>query len=187
MPHHMSYTFHIKCLLQDCLFSSVLQWRCHSLALSHDRLVLWIISDIEAMIIRINGNGSFKNFWILCQILTWINTLRPRRNGQHFTNDTFKCIFFNENVWISIIISLTFVPKGPIYNIPTLVQIMAWRRPVDKPLSEAMMDSLPTHICVTRHQWVKQFNHLIHICLPIQDSTINIQDNAFINTCGQHY
>ena len=28
---------------------------------------------------------------------------------------------------------------GPINDIPTLVQIMAWRRPGDKPLSEPMM------------------------------------------------
>ena len=31
---------------------------------------------------------------------------------------------------------------------------MAWRRLGDKPLSEAMMVSLPTHIYVTRPQWV---------------------------------
>ena len=37
-----------------------------------------------------------------------------------------------------------------------LVQIMAWRRPGDKPLSEPMMVSLPTHVCVTRPQWVKR-------------------------------
>ena len=66
----------------------------------------------------------------------------------------FKCIFFNENVYISIKISLKFVPKGPINNIPALVQIMAWRRTGDKPLSEPMMVSLLKHICVTRPQWV---------------------------------
>ena len=55
---------------------------------------------------------------------------------------------------ISIKISLKFVPKGPINNIPSLVQIMAWRRSGDKPLSEPMMVCLPTHICVTRPQWV---------------------------------
>ena len=76
-----------------------------------------------------------------------INTSRPRRNEQHFADDIFKRIFFNENVWISIKISLKFVPKGPINNIPALVQIMAWRRSGDKPLSEPMMFSLPTHIC----------------------------------------
>ena len=40
-------------------------------------------------------------------------------------------------------ISLKFVPKGPINNIPELVQIMAWRRTGDKPLSETMMAWFP--------------------------------------------
>ena len=44
--------------------------------------------------------------------------------------------------------------KGPINNSPTLIQIMAWRRSGDKPLSEPMMVCLLTHICVTRPQWV---------------------------------
>ena len=34
---------------------------------------------------------------------------------------------------------LKFVPNGPISNIPSFVQIMACRRPDDKPLSEPMM------------------------------------------------
>ena len=45
------------------------------------------------------------------------NTLRPRQNGCHFA-DIFKCIFFNENVWILINISLRFIPQGPVNNIP---------------------------------------------------------------------
>ena len=88
----------------------------------------------------------------------FLNTSRPIRNGQHFADDIFKRIFFNENVWISINISLTCAPKYPINNYPPLVQIMAWRRPGDKPLSEPMMASLPTYICVTRPQWVKPPN-----------------------------
>ena len=75
-------------------------------------------------------------------------------NGHHLADDIFKCIFLNENVWIAIAISLKFVPKCWINNIPGLVQIMAWRRPGDKPLSEPMMVSLPMYICVTRPQWV---------------------------------
>ena len=35
--------------------------------------------------------------------------------------------------------SLEFVLKGLINNIPALVQIMAWRSPGDKPWSEPMM------------------------------------------------
>ena len=99
----------------------------------------------------------FKIRWCLCLsrlISHWtnefLNTLRARLNGRHFPDDIFEWIFLNENVWISINISLKFVPRGPINNIPTLVQVMAWRRPGDKPLSGPMMVSLPTHICVTR-------------------------------------
>ena len=36
-------------------------------------------------------------------------------------DDIVKCIFFNEKIWISIKISLKFVSKGPINNIPALV------------------------------------------------------------------
>ena len=82
------------------------------------------------------------------------NTLRPRQDGRHFPDDTFKRIFMNENVRISINISLKFVSMSLINNIPALVQLMAWHRPGDKPLSEAMMVNSLTHICVTRPQWV---------------------------------
>ena len=80
------------------------------------------------------------------------NTLRPRQNGRRFPDDTFERIFLNEDVIILIKISLKFVPKDLINNIRALVQIMAWNRPGDKPLSEPMMVRLPTHICVTRPQ-----------------------------------
>ena len=68
-----------------------------------------------------------------------VNTLRPKQNGRHFSDNIFKCIFLNDSVGISIKVSLNFVPRGPINNIPALVQIMAWRRPGGKPLSEPMM------------------------------------------------
>ena len=83
-----------------------------------------------------------------------VSTLRPRQNGRHFEDGIFKCIFLNDNGWILLKISLKFVPRVPINNIPALVHIMAWRRSGDKPLSESMMVSLLTHICVTRLQWV---------------------------------
>ena len=83
------------------------------------------------------------------------NTLRPRQNRRPPANDIFKCIFLNENEWISPRISLKFVRKVWINNIPALVAIMAWRRLGDKPLSETMMVNLLTHICVTRLQWGK--------------------------------
>ena len=60
-------------------------------------------------------------------------------NGRRFADDTFKRIFLNENVLISNKISVKFIPNGPINNIPALIQIMAWHRPGDNPLSEPMM------------------------------------------------
>ena len=103
-----------------------------------------------------------------------LNTLRPRQNGRHLPDDIFKWIFLNENVWISIKISLKIVPKGPVNDIPALVQTMAWSRPGDKPLSEPMRvvyrriyaslalneltNGNPFHwfLCITRLHWVKK-------------------------------
>ena len=103
--------------------------------------------------------SDYSSVGYLAQLITLINRLRPRQNGHHFPDDIFKWIFLNENVSISMDISLKFVSNGPINNIPSLVQIMAWRRPGDKPLSEPMMVSSPTHICVTicvtQPQWDK--------------------------------
>ena len=102
------------------------------------------------------------------------NTLRPRQNGRHFQDDIFKCIFLIENVWISLKISLKFVPKVRLNNIIALVRIMVWRRPGAKPLFEPMMVSLLTHICVARPQWVNtlwpkyngwRFTHDIFKCV----------------------
>ena len=112
------------------------------------------------------GNTKSQDIFISSHDIDWVwpayappslhvNSLRPRQNGRRFADDTFKRIFLNENVRISIKISMKFVTKGPMNNNPSLVQIMAWRRSGDKPLSEPMMVSLLTHKCVTRPQWVK--------------------------------
>ena len=64
------------------------------------------------------------------------SSLRLRHD---FPHDIFKRIFLNENIRISMKISMKFIPEGPINNIPSLVQIMAWHRTGNKPLFEAMM------------------------------------------------
>ena len=93
--------------------------------------------------------------WAWYFLIVLLNTLRQRQNGCHFPDDIFKHISLNENMWISIKISLKFVHKGPIDNNPALVQIMAWHGTGDKPSSEPMMVRLLPHICVSRPQWVK--------------------------------
>ena len=90
------------------------------------------------------SNGFKTNWWqASCRPrMIEFNTLRQRQNGRHFPDDIFKCFFLNENVLILLNISLAFVPKVRINNIPALVRIMAWRRPGEKPLR------------VTPPQWV---------------------------------
>ena len=56
-----------------------------------------------------------------------------------FEDNNFKCIFLNENFWISIKDSLKFVPSSSIDNNTALVEIMACRRTGDEPLSKLMM------------------------------------------------
>ena len=124
---------------------------------------------------------SHKHLPIWCPF----NTLRPIWNGRYFADDISKCIFVNENSRIPIRISLKLVPKGLINNIPILVQIMAWRRPHDKPLSEPINVSLPTHICVT--QWIDFNRNCIHykvsdeITYPFQP--LKFGDEEVISSC----
>ena len=60
------------------------------------------------------------------------------------TFSLFRCILVNEKFCILIQISLKFVPKGPIDNKSALVQVMAWRRPGNIPLSEPI-NANPVH------------------------------------------
>ena len=110
----------------------------------------WISTQISIKpeAILISTRIHFKNFYKSAIFLLssganrtcWIiNTLRPGQNGCHFTDDIFKCVFFNENAPILIKISLKFVPRVPNNNIQALVQIMAWCWPGNKPLFEPVM------------------------------------------------
>ena len=72
----------------------------------------------------------------------WVNSSPPGQNGPHFADDIFRCIFINEKFCIFTKISLKSVPKGPIDYNPALVQIMAWCRTGNKPLSEPMLTRL---------------------------------------------
>ena len=114
------------------------------------------------------------------------NSLRPIPNRRNFADDIFKCIFENENEWISPKISMKFVPNVQINDIPALVQIMAWRRPGDKPLSEPMMVSLLTHICVTRPQWGKPWCQLDFFTVEILSQPTMVSKHSLMDRWGQN-
>ena len=52
---------------------------------------------------------------------------------------------------------LALQDNNPFDNIPVLVQIIAWRRPGDKSLSEPMMVNILTHLLVPRPQRINQY------------------------------
>ena len=125
-------------------------WGAMCLESIHTVIISW------SLLVKCCKAPCIWNLSTLWSYLISANTLRARQNDQHFTDDIFKCISLNENAWIPIDISLKSVPEGSVNNIPTLVQIMAWCRSGSKPLSEPMMVSLLTHICVPRPQWINK-------------------------------
>ena len=112
----------------------------------------------------------------------YINTLRSRQSRRHFADNISKCIFLNENVWILLEISLKFVPKVRINNILALVQIMAWRWPGDKPLSEPMAVSSLTHICGTSLKGGDELTNQcqLHCNTNIEGKDLLKQDNNIL-------
>ena len=81
---------------------------------------------------------------------------------------------------ISTDISLKFAPTGPIDNISALVKSWFWRRPSDMLLSETMMVSFQTHICVTLPQCVKR--HPVLRCTVIYFD-VQLLHMALCNKC----
>ena len=73
-----------------------------------------------------------------------------RENGCHFADNISKDIFSME----IIVIWLKYVPKGPIVNKSTLVQVMAWCKTGHKPLTELMMTKFKMPHSVRKPQWV---------------------------------
>ena len=77
-------------------------------------------------------------------------TLVKQPPGPHLAHGIFKCIFMNECFVLRFNFSQKFVLKGPIDNKSALVQVMAGRRTVDKPLPEPMLNQFTdAHV---RHQ-----------------------------------
>ena len=105
-------------------FSNKMDWYEMSLSFWPSILIVWgsgLNDGLPKLV-------SFNGVWFATPSAYSVDRLRPRQDGHHFPDDIFKYIFLNGNAWILIMISLRFVPKGIINNIPSSVQIMAWRR-----------------------------------------------------------
>ena len=78
---------------------------------------------------------------VYCRQSHLIQHIETETKWTSFSRRYFQ-MHFREWNCINSYLFLGFIPKGPINNIPALDQIMAWRRPGDKPLSEPMMVNL---------------------------------------------
>ena len=75
--------------------------------------------------------ASSRGQWLIHRGRDKMAAISQMTCSSEFSWMKYICIWFK--------ISLKFIPKGPINNIPALFQIMAWWRPGNKPLFEPMM------------------------------------------------
>ena len=150
--------FSSKCTLTP---KSHNKWHCA-------RVIIWFIAAVlnitsRKILLKIHPKPNIVGAVITLSNISWYYILHcnDRNDTQtssltHWGRDKMADIsqtkfsnvfFFNVHVWISIKTEVC-----PINTIPALVQIMAWRRSGDKPLSEPMLISLPMHICVSLNE-----------------------------------
>ena len=82
-----------------------------------------------------------------------------------------------------------FFPKGPINNIPTLVQIVAWCRPSDKQSFEPMMNILLAHTWLGLNElidfiYTMALYHIFECNFWKNSAYIDL---CFIEMCSQRY
>ena len=84
------------------------------------------------------------------------NTFRWRQNDHKFPGGIFKYIF-NRSIYISFKISLKFVPKCLINNIPAVVQIMAWHWPGNNHyLNHWWLDYRHIYVWLSLNEWMQK-------------------------------
>ena len=64
--------------------------------------------------------GNNPTMWLSTTIFYRVESSPPGKNGRRVANNIFRCIFVNEIICILIDISLKFVPKGPIWWLPSI-------------------------------------------------------------------
>ena len=95
------------------------------------------IGELRYCNMRILNNWLWTTGLFVCE--TFCYHIETETICKPFCRRHLKYISLNRNVYFSIMTALKCVPKGPANNIPALVQIIAWCRPGDKPISEPMI------------------------------------------------
>ena len=91
------------------------------------------------------------------RVLLECNWIQMHIYSLTLSDDIFKCLLLNGNIWISLRILLKcvkYVPTVRINNNLALVQIIIWGTPGHKPLSETTVVRFLTLLCITQLQGV---------------------------------
>ena len=104
-------------IMTSCDATNDENWESSWCQLNHHDVCIMMTLSFQWSVSNHNLNHCRLIISLLNVGTMYFNTLRLRRNGRHFTDDIFKCISLNENIWIPIKISLKFVPKSLINNI----------------------------------------------------------------------
>ena len=145
------------------------EWTVQYWVLIHKALFVW--EDDPANDKGTSGLPTYRPVFDIACLTYW-----GRNEIDVILQTTFSNAFsWMKNVLLAIKISLEFIPNGSIKSISALGQIMAWRRPGHKPLSEPMLRSLLTHTCVTRPHWVNGCNEICTLCNMVWVN-LNIQE-----------
>ena len=110
--------------------------------------------------LSVNENGDHQSLLIVMVFIAWwMKTLELYTSQWSYNVEHHRELLQHkypishieaETIW------LTFSRQHfqmDLFNENVLVQIMAWHRPGDKPLSEPMMVCLLIHLCVIRPHW----------------------------------
>ena len=118
----------------------------------------WICSDNGLVPIRRQAIIWTTDGLVYWRIYVSLTVAALTHWGRNKMAAIFQTTFSNAFSWMKMFrfrLLWRLFQRVQLTIFPSLVQVMAWRRPGDKPLSEQTMVSLLTHICVTRPQWVK--------------------------------
>ena len=113
---------------------------------------------------------------------THLNTSLPGQNGRHAIDDIFKYIFRNEKFLCFNSISMKFVPHGPVNIKSSMVQVMAWRQVVDKPLHEAMLTQFTNAYLRHQGRWVLHWMHYRRCALVCITSNLDTFEQINFST-----
>ena len=87
-------------------------WISQGLSWRHCSLMIYICRVIRSSFLYLSRFSDTTSHRVAGQPMRkGFNTLRPRQNRRHFADSVVKCIFLDENVWISNNISLKVVPN----------------------------------------------------------------------------